>query len=177
MPTRVRPRTALAAATLLAVASLASTGSALAAPGGTPAIPLNTEQEVTGSDTGASGFFTYTITGTQLCYTLTVRDLSADAVAAHIHRGPRNVAGPVVIPLAIQAGTSFTSSACVTASSTLLADLRAHPKAYYVNVHTPTFPGGEVRGQLKWHRCRGVVDRFCGSPSKPEVAGSRRSES
>jgi hypothetical protein len=149
MSTRVRPRTAIAAAAVLAAASLGGISSALAAPSGTPAIPLNTEQEVTGSDTGASGFFTYAITATQLCYTLKIRDLSADAVAAHIHLGPRHVAGPVVIPLMIRTGTSFTSSACVTASSTLLADIQAHPKAYYVNVHTPTFPGGEVRGQLK----------------------------
>ncbi|MEO7235462.1 MAG: CHRD domain-containing protein, partial [Lapillicoccus sp.] len=99
--------------------------------------------------TGASGFFTYTISGTQLCYTLTARDLSANAVAAHIHHGPRNVAGPVVIPLTVAAGTSFTRSACTTASAMLLADIQADPKAYYVNVHTPTFPGGEIRGQLK----------------------------
>jgi Cu/Zn superoxide dismutase len=149
MFTRVRPRTALVAASLLAGASLAATGTALANPGGTPAIPLNTEQETTGSDTGASGFFTYTISGTQLCYTLTARDLSASAVAAHIHHGPRNVAGPVVIPLTVAAGASFTHSACTTASPTLLASIQADPKAYYVNVHTPTFPGGEIRGQLK----------------------------
>ena len=149
MFTRVRPRTALVAASLLAAASLAATGTALANPGGTPAIPLNTEQETTGSDTGASGFFTYTISGTQLCYTLTARDLSTNAVAAHIHHGPRNVAGPVVIPLTVATGTSFTHSACTSASPTLLASIQADPRAYYVNVHTPTFPGGEIRGQLK----------------------------
>jgi Cu/Zn superoxide dismutase len=149
MSTRVRPRTALVAASLLAVASLTATGTALANPGGTPAIPLNTEQETTGSDTGASGFFSYTISGTQLCYTLTARDLSANAVAAHIHQGPRHVAGPIVIPLTVASDTSFTVSACTTASPTLLASIQADPRAYYVNVHTPTFPGGEIRGQLK----------------------------
>ncbi len=149
MSNRMRPRTALAAAALLAAASLAATGTALANPGGTPAVPLNTDQETTGSNTGASGFFSYTISGNQLCYTLTARDLSAHAVAAHIHRGPRNVAGPVVIPLTVAPGTSFSHSACTTASPTLLAAIQAEPKAYYVNVHTPTFPGGEIRGQLK----------------------------
>ena len=150
MSTRMRPRTALVAATFLAATSLAATGSALANPGGTPAIPFNTEQETTGSDTGASGFFTYTISGTQLCYTLTPRDLSLDAVAAHIHQGARNVAGPVVIPPTVGTGTSFSRSACTTASATLLAGIQADPKAYYVNVHTRTFPGGEIRGQLKY---------------------------
>lgn len=50
-------------------------GAATANPGGTPAIPLNTEQETTGSNTGASGFFSYTIEGGELCYTLTARNL------------------------------------------------------------------------------------------------------
>jgi hypothetical protein len=30
-----------------------------------------------------------------------------------------------------------------------LAAILASPKAYYVNVHTPMWPAGEVRGQLK----------------------------
>ncbi len=144
----VRPRNTLVASVFLA-ATLSATGTALANPGGVPAIPLNTAQETTGSNTGASGFFTYTISGTQLCYTLTARDLSVSAVAAHIHHGPRNVAGPVVVPLTVSSGTSFSQSACTTASASLLESIQADPRAYYVNVHTPTFPGGEIRGQLK----------------------------
>lgn len=30
-----------------------------------------------------------------------------------------------------------------------LAAIEASPRSYCVNVHTPTFPGGEIRGQLK----------------------------
>ena len=147
MLSRVRP---FATAGIAAAALAVSAGPALANPGGVPAIPLNTEQETTGSNTGASGFFTYTIQGSQLCYTLRVRDLSLPAVAAHIHKGPRNVAGPIVIPFtAVPSATTFETSACVTPAAALLADVQANPTAYYVNVHTANFPGGEIRGQLK----------------------------
>ncbi|MHA6693729.1 CHRD domain-containing protein [Homoserinimonas sp. A520] len=117
--------------------------------GGVPAIPLNTEQETTGSNTGASGFITYTIDGNQFCYTLTARDLSEPALAAHIHVAPRNVAGSIVIPLTVGAGADWTVQACTTADPALLEAVAANPRNYYVNVHTPTFPGGEIRGQLK----------------------------
>jgi CHRD domain len=153
MLTRVRRLTTPLAVTLLAGATALGTvavaSSAAADQGGVPAIPLNTEQETTGSNTGASGFFSYTIEGDELCYTLTVRDLSVPATAAHIHVGPRHVAGPVVIPLTVESGTSFVVSDCVTSAPATLAALQANPRNYYVNVHTPTFPGGEVRGQLK----------------------------
>ena len=117
--------------------------------GGVPAIPLNTEQETTGSNTGASGFITYTIDGDQFCYTLTARDLSGPAVAAHIHVAPRHVAGPIIIPLTVGSGTDWTVQSCATADPALLIEVAANPRNYYVNVHTPAFPGGEIRGQLK----------------------------
>jgi hypothetical protein len=139
-------RVALVAAVALA---LAGSVAANADPGGVAAIPLNNEQETTGADTGASGFFSYTISGDQFCYTLTARDLSAPSVAAHVHVAPRNVAGPVVIPLVVGEGTTWTVEACTTADPALLAAVSANPRDYYVNVHTPAFPGGEIRGQLK----------------------------
>ena len=141
-----RALTILATCAALAAVGLAP---AVAKPGGAPAIPLNTEQETTGSNTGASGFFSYTIDGTNFCYTLEARDLSAGAVAAHVHVAPRNTAGPIVIPLTVGSGTSFRVAACTTASAELLNAIHANPGGYYVNVHTPTFPGGEIRGQLK----------------------------
>lgn len=146
-PATFRAMAVLAAATALAAAN---TGAALAAPGGGgAAIPLNVGQETTGSNTGAHGFFSYDIVNGEFCYTLSVEDLSAPVAAAHIHVGARKVAGPVVIPLEIGTGTTWTETACVPADATVLAALEANPRAYYVNVHTPTFPGGEVRGQLK----------------------------
>ncbi|WP_115789282.1 CHRD domain-containing protein [Arthrobacter silvisoli] len=144
-------RTLKPLAVLGVVAALAAGGAGVATanPGGVPAIPLNTEQETTGSNTGASGFFSYTISGGELCYTLTARNLSLPALAAHIHLAPRGVAGPVVVPLTVGSGTTWTQEACTTADPALLAAIVASPRSYYVNVHTPNFPGGEIRGQLK----------------------------
>jgi hypothetical protein len=144
-------RTAAVAAAIVSL--LGITAPAEAKPGGVAAIPLNTEQEVTGSNTGASGFFSYSISGTQFCYTLTARDLSVPATAAHVHVGPRNVAGPIVIHLEVGTGTTWSHMACTTVTDAIglaaLAGIQTDPRSYYVNVHTPTFPGGEIRGQLK----------------------------
>jgi hypothetical protein len=144
--TRPRVATLLGAALALSILPM---GAAHAAPGGSPAIPLNNGQETTGANTGAHGSFSYEISGTEFCYTLSVTNLSAASVGAHVHVGDRRTAGPVVIPLEIGSGTSWTVEDCTTASSTLLAAIEASPRSYYVNVHTPLFPGGEVRGQLK----------------------------
>jgi len=141
-------RAAAAVGVALAV-TLAGPSLANAKPADVPAIPLNNGQETTGANTGASGFFSYTVAGDQFCYTLTASRLSVPAVAAHIHVGPRKVAGPIVIPLAVGSGTDWTVQACTTADTALLQAVAANPGDYYANVHTPTFPGGEIRGQLK----------------------------
>lgn len=131
------------------------TGVALARAGGVPAIPLNNEQETTGATGGGSGFFSYTVDGSMLCYTLEVRDLTVAPFAAHIHPAPRNIAGPVAVPLATPTGATSTVGGCITAADggamtpAELAAIVADPRAFYVNVHTTTYPGGEVRGQLK----------------------------
>lgn len=153
MITTARTRIALGIAAVAALA-FAGAGAAQAAPPGTPAIPLNNAQEsqTTGATGGAHGFFAYEITDEgEFCYTLEVEGLTAGATAAHVHVGPRNVAGPVVIPIPVPNATSFEVSACAdpAPATSLLDAIEANPKAYYLNVHTPTFPGGEVRGQLK----------------------------
>lgn len=139
-------------AVLAAVTALVTAGAGAATAvrgGGGAAIPLNVGQETTGSNTGAHGFFSYDIDGGQLCYTLTVQNLSAPVTAAHIHEAPRREAGPIVIPLSVGTGTDWTISECITPDQGELARVEANPRNYYVNVHTPTFPGGEIRGQLK----------------------------
>jgi hypothetical protein len=149
MSTAIRTLGTLAAG--IAVGALAA-GTATANGG---AIPMNAEQEAPGAVSDGSGFFSYTTSSTELCYTLEVRDLSGSPIAAHIHIAPRHVPGPVVVPLATPPAATSTVSACITAAEggamtpAELAAITADPKAYYANVHTPTWPAGEVRGQLK----------------------------
>jgi hypothetical protein len=96
--------------------------------------------------TGGGQFFVAPDKG-RLCYALSVKGITLPSLAAHIHKGDANTAGPVVIPFTAP-GADGTSSGCVTADSALLKDLVANPANYYSNVHTTQFAGGAVRGQL-----------------------------
>ena len=133
-------RTSIVAAATI----LAATAFGLPAASAAPAIPLNGEQEASAADDDGHGFFTYTLVGTTFCWTLSWENLEPPT-AAHVHLAPRHVAGPVVIPLAI---TTSPSAGCNTIPADVAAGISADPKAYYVNIHTATFPGGAIRGQL-----------------------------
>ena len=77
----------------------------------------------------------------------TFAGLTTPATAAHIH-GPaapgQNAA--VILPLTATAGTSGTITGTGTLSSANATNLLNG--LTYVNVHTSTFPGGEIRGQI-----------------------------
>jgi hypothetical protein len=79
--------------------------------------------------------------GGLVCWSISVAGIGPVA-AAHIHVGPAGVAGPIVIDFSGQL------NGCTRASRPLIFAILANPSAYYVNVHTPEFPGGAVRGQL-----------------------------
>jgi hypothetical protein len=84
-----------------------------------------------------------------LDYTYTYQDLTSGVVGAHIHVGPAGENGPIVIPLEIIPGSTEGSvSDTAEADPALLDAICATPEAYYVNVHTENFPGGEIRDQL-----------------------------
>jgi hypothetical protein len=129
-----------AAATILAAAAFGLPSASAA-----PAIPLNGGQEVAAADSDGHGFFTYTLEGTTFCWTLSWQDIETPT-AAHVHLAPRQVAGPVVIPLSVAANPG---SGCTTISAELAAGISADPGDYYVNVHNATFQDGAIRGQLK----------------------------
>ena len=99
-------------------------------------------------DSNGRGSFSATLDGRQLCYGIQVKNIN-NPVAAHIHRGGPDVAGPVIQPLEQPAtGDPGASSACVRISRSLARGLRRNPSRFYVNVHTADLPNGAVRGQL-----------------------------
>ncbi|WP_129664474.1 CHRD domain-containing protein [Phytoactinopolyspora endophytica] len=139
----MRTLTTLGAAALTLGAVLGS-GMASAA----PAIPLNGAQEAGPGDNDGHGFFTYDLDGTSFCWTLSW-DRIDTATAAHVHEGPRHVAGDIVIPLDVGDGSGSLVEGCAEIDEALAADIAENPKAYYANVHNEQFPAGAIRGQLK----------------------------
>ena len=133
-----------------AVVSTAMAANVAAGRGGVASVPLNNGQETTDAKFGGSGSFEWWVDGVDICYILSVRNLTTTPFAAHIHGiGGRRVAAPIVVPLIPPNGATGTTEACTAPDSAVLAAIVANPRDYYVNVHTPLFPGGEVRGQLK----------------------------
>ena len=64
---------------------------------------------------------------------------------AHIHAGGPGQNGRPVIDLHPEANGD---EGCVGADPTALRNVRDHPEAFYLQLHTPEYPGGAIRGQL-----------------------------
>jgi hypothetical protein len=85
----------------------------------------------------------------QVCFAIAVFNITLPATAAHIHPGERGVANPPIVTFTAP-DESGTSKGCVSGvDPALIADIRANPSNYYVNVHNADFQPGAVRGQLK----------------------------
>jgi CHRD domain len=82
-----------------------------------------------------------------ICYAITTRNLALPAIEAHIHKGNAGFNGPVVVPFNPPDLTG-TTSGCSPVTRQLALDIQNNPQAYYVNIHTPDFQEGAVRGQL-----------------------------
>lgn len=81
-----------------------------------------------------------------LVYRVTAQNLDEDIIAAHLHRGARGQMGPPDITLApFGNGRVITGTESVTAAQIF----RLISGNYYVNLHTPTHGGGEIRGQVE----------------------------
>jgi hypothetical protein len=101
-------------------------------------------------------------TAQELAVTMRVFNLPSGSTASHIHIGPKGASGPVVIDFPI--GTGRTGDFTLTFRVHDGPAFHARPEIgintfadalqaiaggnAYVNIHTSTFPGGEIRGQL-----------------------------
>jgi CHRD domain len=145
---------------ILLIAALAATlalaGTALAGNGGRPfSTPMSGAEEAPGpGDPDATGQANLRLNQGQgrICFDLSWEDIDGTVFAAHIHRAPAGDPGPIVVPLFEGSfkGTDETSDCVLGISKGLIKDIRKHPDAYYVNVHSePDFEAGAVRGQLE----------------------------
>jgi hypothetical protein len=100
-----------------------------------------------------SGFGNATVTldaaHTSMTVDLTVFGLSAPITVGHIHEAARGTAGGVRIDLA--PATNMTNGRLNRTFTIPQAQgdaIAANPQNFYINMHTSTNPGGEIRGQL-----------------------------
>jgi len=146
----MRKYISLALVTILVMVGVMAYGSgrALADNGGRPiSVDMAGSQEVPPADPDGTGTASFTFNPGlgQVCFELTAQNI-VTATAAHIHRAPVGVVGPIVVPLVPP--SSGTSSGCTSADRALVLDIIQNPDAYYVNVHNSVYPGGAIRGQL-----------------------------
>jgi hypothetical protein len=108
---------------------------------------LSGDQEVPGpgapSAFGTANLFVDLNAG-RLCYRLGYDGINRPSMA-HIHRGGPGQAGDPVIDLHPEANGD---EGCVGADPTVLRNLADHPEAFYLNLHTPEYSDGAIRGQL-----------------------------
>lgn len=117
-------------------------------------LPLGGDQEVPANNSTGKGTadVTYNRETKMLTYTVNYNGLSEKASMAHIHgTAPRGTNAGVVHDLTgkLQKETSgsFTDSVMIDGNlkeDSLLSGF------YYFNIHTPTHPGGEIRGQIEF---------------------------
>jgi len=104
------------------------------------------------------GVFKLSTDSTALQYQITIKDPIGNITAAHFHAAPVDSNGPAVKtifdddPIGKDAWTIFsgtwTSNTAESLTPALVADLCS--EKLYVNVHTDSFPDGELRGQIMY---------------------------
>ncbi|MBC7828070.1 MAG: CHRD domain-containing protein [Chitinophagaceae bacterium] len=118
-------------------------------------LPMSGLQEVPQRETRASGSIDarYHKESKTLSYTVKWTELTGNPVGAHIHGvAPRGVNAGIkhdffaIFPKT--ASGTFTNS--VVVDGVAIKEDSLVKGFYYFNIHTPKFPGGEIRGQLEF---------------------------
>jgi hypothetical protein len=120
---------------------------------------LSPANEVPPRASNASGVARMTFDGTTVTFIVIASNLNAYTMG-HIHSGAAGVNGPVRVfllqpqnpPLSMTQGTiaegSFTAADVTGIDfNALVEEMRAGTA--YVNFHSTTYPGGEIRGQVR----------------------------
>jgi len=115
-------------------------------------IVLSGQNEVPAVNTAATGIASleYNKRNKTLSYTINFSGLSANASAAHIHglAGPGFNAGIVQTFGGFPAATSGTYRGTLFADGVQVKEDDILSGRFYINIHTATNPGGEIRGQI-----------------------------
>ena len=103
---------------------------------------------VTTSTIRGEGAVTAGLHERELTLTAEFQGLSSPVTAVHVHNAPRARPGGVAFPIDLgdPLGTAGEFMATVTLTDAQAAELRAG--RYYLQIHTETNPGGELRGWL-----------------------------
>jgi len=115
-------------------------------------LPMEGAQEVPAKNTAANGSIdvSYNTSTKTLSYTVRWNSLTGNIVGFHIHGVAtkgfnagiiQNFAGYSTAQTGTFSGTFFVDGVVVKEEDLLRG-------AYYINIHTPTNPGGEIRAQI-----------------------------
>jgi hypothetical protein len=110
-------------------------------------VNLTGDQEVPPVKTSATGSGTITI-GADESVSGSITTKGIEGTAAHIHEGAPGKNGPVIIPLT-KGSDNVTWSVPAGAKLTEIQHENLNAGNLYVNVHSATNKGGEIRAQLK----------------------------
>jgi hypothetical protein len=125
---------------------------------------LSGDNEVGGGDPDGSGTAAVKMRGTEVCYD--IKWTGIDATMSHIHKAAAGTNGDVVVPFFANESPldAKSKSGCVEAKASVVKAIAANPSGYYVNVHSPEFPKGAIRGQLALANGSGDQLAFTGGP-------------
>ena len=136
-------------------------GTVTVLPNGIMALLNGTNERPNPVTTSANGAAVFTRNGTSVTYTVTYQGIASIPTGAHIHApaGPNSNAG-VIVDLVKQTQTSNSGVLTGTFTATDIRGISGQPPIAldslmtllrtgnaYVNVHSTTFPAGEIRGQ------------------------------
>lgn len=102
---------------------------------------LNALNEVPPNASLATGSMTGTYDASTGVASMTITHDVADMIAAHIHYGSPGFNGPVIVPLLFNVQPIVVNIPPEAVANFLSGDT-------YINIHSTSLPGGEIRGQI-----------------------------